>query len=123
MLEMLRGDNPEEWVNQLHDWCNLVSLASARSSARDETRHTSSARSGGAAARARCLVLIAVLAGAIRPARGERPREPLPEPSAESRLIDYDAHATLFSCASSARHKSLRKALTGLRGGVQGGIG
>jgi hypothetical protein len=24
MLEMLRGDNPEEWVNQLHDWCNLV---------------------------------------------------------------------------------------------------
>lgn len=26
MLEMLRGDNPEEWVNQLHDWCNLVSI-------------------------------------------------------------------------------------------------
>lgn len=25
MLEMLRGDNPEEWVNELHDWCNLVS--------------------------------------------------------------------------------------------------
>lgn len=36
MLDMLRGDNPTEWVNELQDWCSLYSRVQYVQLAKDD---------------------------------------------------------------------------------------